>query len=94
MPRLSGAFFVWDPFITANPTLRKVPAQWAIFLREGWNQKGARDFTGLGWGSISLILLHHPLFQLDPQLARQFYCARRIAAFGFARILVSRRHHE
>src|SRR5437588_8188893 len=29
-----------------------------------WNQYRSSVFTDVGWGSISLILLHHPLFQL------------------------------
>jgi hypothetical protein len=32
-----------------------------------------RTLEGFGLGSISLILLHHLLFQLDPAMGRQFY---------------------
>jgi len=44
-----------------------------FFSPKPWNQSPPRVLTGLGSGSIPLILLYHLLFQLDPQLERRFY---------------------
>jgi len=47
-----------------------------FFSQGRWNQPRLKGFNALGWGSMSLIFLHHLLFDLDPQLRRQFYNAK------------------
>src|SRR6266513_416825 len=57
-----------------NGTRQKFLSAPSIFLRNPTGTNHLRDsLTSSRWGSISLILLHSPLFQLDPHKARLFY---------------------
>src|SRR6266702_3149468 len=65
-PRLAGAFSFWATFIREKRKPPKVPTPHEIFFAGTREPKPAERFDGIiGLGSMSLILLHHPLFQLD-----------------------------
>jgi hypothetical protein len=51
--------------------LKKVPVAAGHFFGPAMEPKRATNLNDFGLGSISLILLHHPLFQLDLSLGSQ-----------------------
>jgi hypothetical protein len=63
-------------FIPAEQAWKKVPAPTRIFFAVTMEPAALNGFNGLARGSMSLIFLHHLLFNLDPQLRRQFYYAK------------------
>jgi hypothetical protein len=76
---LPGRFAFQAAFIRGTRKLRKVPARWKFFSWELWNQSHPEWFEAtVGLGSMSLILLHHPLFHVR-------------SAIGTARLLAQSR---
>jgi hypothetical protein len=63
-------------FIPAEQCGKKVPAPTQLFFAVMMEPEPVNGFNGLARGSMSLIFLHHLLFNLDPQLRRQFYYAK------------------
>jgi len=54
-----------EAFIREKPNPAKVPVRLNFFSAALWNQNSPNVLKNFGLGSMSLILLHHLLFQPD-----------------------------
>jgi len=72
---LPGRFLFDGRSSGENEIRQRFPAVRNFFSWEPWNQTYSNVLKDFGLGSIFLILLHHPLFQLDLCLDGQSYDA-------------------